>query len=226
LMPYSVLQKTRDMNTIVTSRKSAILPTHLRGYALGLYVADYNGRQLYWHTGGAAGMVSNVCFVPEENLGIAILTNNDNQAFFEALRYQVIDAYLHVPYVNRSKQYLELLRPDTREQLKQISDWKKRLHTVRSPLPLSAYVGTYSNELYGTLDIKQNNEQLEVRFNSHEDLTAKLDYLDNNTWLLQYDNIEYGIFAIKFETQGQKIVSVEIKANDFVEYDPYVFLKN
>ena len=44
-------------------------------------------------------MVSNVCFVPEENLGIAILTNNDNQSFFEALRYQILDSYLGVPYV-------------------------------------------------------------------------------------------------------------------------------
>ena len=57
-----------------------------------------------WHTGGAGGMVSNVCFVPEEKLGIAILTNNDNQEFFEDLRYQILDAYLGVPYINRSLQ--------------------------------------------------------------------------------------------------------------------------
>ena len=60
----------------------------------------------YWHTGGAGGMVSNVCFVPEEKLGIAILTNNDNQEFYEDLRYQILDAYLGVPYINRSEQDL------------------------------------------------------------------------------------------------------------------------
>jgi CubicO group peptidase (beta-lactamase class C family) len=72
----------------ITSRKSSVVPTHIIGYGLGLLVGDYNGRQVYWHTGGAAGMVSNVCFVPEERLGIAILTNNDNQNFYGALRAQ------------------------------------------------------------------------------------------------------------------------------------------
>ena len=78
----------------------------LTGYGLGLFMQDYAGRQIYWHTGGAGGMVSNVCFVPEEKLGIAILTNNDNQDFYEDLRYQILDAYLGVPYVNRSQQDL------------------------------------------------------------------------------------------------------------------------
>ncbi len=88
-MPWPVLQKTRDVNVITGSRKSSLYPIHFRGYGLGLFAADYYGKQIYWHTGGAAGMVSNVCFVPEEKLGIAILTNNDNQNFFESLRYQI-----------------------------------------------------------------------------------------------------------------------------------------
>ncbi len=46
----------------------------------------------YYHTGGADGFVTNTCFVPEEKLGIVILTNNDNQNFFELLRYQVLGA--------------------------------------------------------------------------------------------------------------------------------------
>ncbi|RYY64324.1 MAG: class A beta-lactamase-related serine hydrolase, partial [Chitinophagaceae bacterium] len=96
IIPFSVLQKTRDGNIVVGSRRSSAFPTHFRTYGLGVFSTDYNGRQVYWHTGGAGGMVSNVCFVPEERLGIAILTNNDNQSFFEALRYQILDAYLNV----------------------------------------------------------------------------------------------------------------------------------
>lgn len=89
ILPWSALQKTRDVNIITGSRKSSLFPVHFRGYGLGLFASDYNGRQMYWHTGGAGGMVSNVCFVPEENLGIAILTNNDNQNFLKpcATRY-------------------------------------------------------------------------------------------------------------------------------------------
>jgi CubicO group peptidase (beta-lactamase class C family) len=225
VMPFAVLQKTRDVNIITGSRKSPILPVHFRGYGLGLFAADYNGRQVYWHTGGAGGMVSNVCFVPEERLGIAILTNNDNQSLFEALRYQVLDAYLGVPYVNRSQQFLVGFRDEMKEQLNQIAGWRQRVKNNKPALPLAAYTGNYTNKLYGSLTITQKENRLAIRFNAHKDLTAMLDYLDNGEWLLQYDNIEYGIFAIKFKLQGQKVVSIEVRANEFVEYDPYTFVK-
>jgi CubicO group peptidase (beta-lactamase class C family) len=225
IMPFAILQKTRDVNIITSSRKSAILPMHFRGYGLGLFTADYNGRQIFWHTGGAGGMVSNVCFVPEERLGIAILTNNDNQNFFEALRYQVLDAYLGVKYVNRSKQYLKGFMEDLQDQLNRINAWKKRVKGVAPALSLDAYTGEYTNELYGSMTIRKRENRLAIRFNSHSNLTATLDYMDNDEWLLQYDNIEYGIFSIKFRLLNEKVASVEIKANDFVEYDPYTFVK-
>eukprot|EP01136_Pigoraptor_vietnamica_P012418 Opistho-1_new@52325 len=106
ILPWPVIRATRDMATVISSRKNSAYPTHYTGYGLGVFMTDYNGKQVYWHTGGAFGFVTNTCFVPEENLGITILTNNDNQNFFEALRYQILDAYLGVPYVNRSLQQL------------------------------------------------------------------------------------------------------------------------
>jgi CubicO group peptidase (beta-lactamase class C family) len=225
LMPFSVLQRTRDVNIITSSRKSPVLPIHFRGYGLGLFAADYNGRQLFWHTGGAAGMVSNVCFVPEERLGIAILTNNDNQNFFEALRYQVLDAYLGVAYSNRSGLFLNGFLADMKEQLARLAEWKQRIKGNNPGLSLVSYTGEYTNELYGSMTITQKDNHLAVRFNSHKDLTAVLNYMDNDEWLLQYDNIEYGIFATKFRIDGQKVISTDIRANDFVELDPYTFIK-
>ncbi|MGN6292851.1 MAG: serine hydrolase [Chitinophagaceae bacterium] len=225
IMPFSVLQRTRDVNISTNSRKSTILPMHFRGYGLGVFAADYNGRQIYWHTGGAGGMVSNVCFVPEEKLGIAILTNNDNQSFFELLRYQVLDAYLGVPYINRSTQALPDFKKEMDAQLKEIAAWKARVKNSTPPLPLSAYAGNYENNIYGTMTITPDNGKLSVRFNSHKDLTAHLSYMNNDEWLLEYANIEYGIFVIRFKTEKQKVMSVDMRANEFVESDAYTFKK-
>jgi CubicO group peptidase (beta-lactamase class C family) len=225
IMPWPVLQKTRDVNIITSSRKSGIYPIHFRGYGLGIFAADYNGKQMYWHTGGASGMVSNVCFVPEENLGIAILTNNDNQSFFELLRYQILDAYLGVKYVNRSQQQLPAFNKGEAEALKEIENLKARLKGNKSPLALPVYEGEYTNELYGKIIITAKDKQLNIKFKSHNNLTATLDYLDNDEWLLQYNNILYGIFPIKFKTENGKVKSIDIKANDFIEYDPYTFIK-
>ena len=225
IMPWPVLQKTRDVNIVTGSRKSSIYPIHFRGYGLGIFAADYNGRQIYWHTGGASGMVSNVCFVPEENLGIAILTNNDNQSFFELLRYQILDAYLGVKYVDRSQQQLPAFKQGEEESLKQLANLKARIKSNAPPLELAAYQGEYSNELYGKIVIRTNAKRLYIQFKSHENLSATLDYLDNNEWLLQYNNILYGIFPVKFKSDKNKVISIDIKANDFFEYDAYTFLK-
>ena len=118
ILPWEVLQKTREMSTIIKSERSARYPTHFQAYGLGVFMADYNGRQIYFHTGGADGFVTNTCFVPEESLGITILTNNDNQSFFEALKYQLLDAYLGVPYVNRSKALMPVFTENRNKEVK------------------------------------------------------------------------------------------------------------
>jgi CubicO group peptidase (beta-lactamase class C family) len=226
VLPFSVLLKTRDVNIVTNSRKSPLFPIHFRGYGLGVFAADYNGRAIYWHTGGAGGMVSNVCFVPEERLGIAILTNNDNQNFFEVLRYQILDAYLGVPYVNRSQQQLPAFRQELQEQVNQLNAWKARIKNNKPSLPLSAYTGSYNNQLYGRITVTQQGNDLKISFGIKPDLTATLSYMDNDEWLLQYSNIEYGVFPTRFTIEKSKVKSVTVKANEFVEFDPYEFVKS
>lgn len=225
ILPWQAIQKTRDVNIITSSRKSTVFPVHFRGYGLGLFVADYNGRQVFWHTGGAGGMVSNVCFVPEEKLGIAILTNNDNQNFFELLRYQILDAYLNVPYINRSRSQIEGFRQGMQQQVNEINGWKARVKGNKPELPFESYAGVYTNELYGNITISQVGDRLKINFQTKPDLSATLNYMDNGEWLMQYNNIEYGIFAIRFDVTKGKVKSITTRQNEFVEYDPYTFIK-
>lgn len=227
VMPFDILQKTRDINTPISSRKAAHGPSNFMGYGLGLIVSDYNGRQVFWHTGGAAGMVSIVSFIPEERLGIAVLTNNDNQGLYGAVRTQILDAYTGMPYVNRSAQALKRFTTLMNDTLKTIHGWQSRIKGTSPPQPLAAYAGHYTNELYGSLDVTlaPDKKRLLVKFNSHDNLTATLAYMDGDEWLLQYDNIEYGIFSVKFGSREGKVASLETRESDFVEEDPYVFVK-
>jgi CubicO group peptidase (beta-lactamase class C family) len=225
ILPWPAVRETRDVNTVISSRKSPLLPNHFQAYGLGLNMGDYAGRQIYWHTGGAGGMVSNVCFVPEEKLGIAILTNNDNQGFFEALRFQILDAYLGVPWVNRSHSFMKEFVHGAETQFNEISQWNARVKGNKPELPLTSYAGAYSNPLYGNIEISRQENRLLIHFNTKPDLTATLDYLDDGDWLLHYNNIEYGIFKVQFELESGKVKSLTTKQNSFVEYDPYVFTK-
>ena len=227
ILPWQVLQKTRDANILTGSRKSSAFPTHFRAYGLGVYMTDYAARQVYWHTGGAFGHVTNVCFVPEEKLGITILTNNDNQSFFEALRYQLLDAYLGVPYTDRSKYqwgFFEQGKKNTEEELEAL---KKRVDKKNVPeIKVDDYTGDYYNTVYGKITISKNGNMLICRFQHHPELIGYLDYMDNNEFRMTYSNIGYGIYPAKFSIADGKAFSVIIQANDFVESDAYLFVKD
>lgn len=225
VLPWPVISRTREMSTIISSTKSNILPTHFTGYGLGVFMTDYNGKQVYWHTGGAFGFVTNTCFVPEEKLGIIIFTNNDNQNFFEALRYQILDAYLGMPYVNRSNQFLTGFLKQQQQTVQSVEKLKRRVKGNLPPIPLENYTGEYMNDVYGPISINKDNDGLLISFNGHRTLKATLRYMDNDEWLMTYNNPAFGIFGIRFTTENNQVKSVEIKVNDFVEYDPYLFTK-
>ncbi|RIV20579.1 serine hydrolase [Fibrisoma montanum] len=226
MLPWRVLQRTRDANTILGSRKSAVYPRHFQAYGLGTIMSDHNGRQVYAHTGGAFGFVTNTCFVPEAKLGITILTNQDNQNFFELLRYMILDAYLGVPYTDRSRFFLNLTRPETEKQVQELKALADRVAKKNKPaLPLANYAGTYQNELYGTITIRPDGDGLSIAFEHHPNLTARLDYMDGNEFRMTYSNQAFGVFPTRFTVNGNTVQGVEIKASDFVEYDPYPFTK-
>lgn len=94
----------RQLGTLVTPIPIGQPPPELRelrpnfhGYGLGLAVRDYRGRKLLTHTGGLPGYVSKVAMVPEARLGVAILTNQESSAAFEAIASHILDAYLGAP---------------------------------------------------------------------------------------------------------------------------------
>ena len=225
IIAWPVLQRTREMQTILSSKKSDYFPSHYEGYGMGLFQRDYNGRQVFWHTGGALGFVTNVCFVPEENLGITILTNNDNQDFFETLRYQILDAYLGVKYTDRSNDAWEYFKPAFDNIIQNVKDMKARVKGNNPSLNINAYTGTYQNELFGPITIATNKNDLFINFPNQQNLTATAQYMDNDEWLITYSNIDFGIYPLKFKIENNKVISVDIKVNDELEYDPYTFTK-
>ena len=66
-------------------------------YGLGWGLRDYRGRKLVSHTGGLLGMVSQVMLVPEEKLGIVVLTNQEQGAAFRAVTWRLLDHFLGAP---------------------------------------------------------------------------------------------------------------------------------
>ena len=133
--------------------------------------------------------------------------------------------FASIAIITASSFQLSNFEKNETQSLKEIEALRARMKNNATPLATTEYTGEYTNQLYGKIMITNNGNQLNVSFKSHNNLTATIDYLDNNEWLLQYNNILYGIFPLKFKIKNMKVVSVDIKANDFIEYDPYTFIK-
>lgn len=223
VIQWPVVRKTRDMITPLSSRKNGT--THFNAYGLGVFMNDYYGKQVFSHTGGADGFVTNTCFIPEINLGISILTNNDNQSFFEYLRMQIIDAYVGASYVNRSKENLPQHIADNQENIDKIYGWKQRVKGNKPPLAIAAFAGEYQNELYGKIKLVAKENHLVAIFPNHRNLTAKIEFMDNDEWLVTFNQVMFGISTTKFVIEEKKVKSLDVKVADFIEYDAYNFKK-
>ncbi len=223
VIQWPVVRKTRDIITPLSSRKNGT--THFNAYGLGVFMNDYYGKQVFSHTGGADGFVTNTCFIPEINLGISILTNNDNQSFFEYLRMQIIDAYVGATYVNRSKENLPQHIADNQENIDKIYGWKQRVKGNKPPLAIAAFAGEYQNELYGKIKLVAKENHLVAIFPNHRNLTAKIEFMDNDEWLVTFNQVMFGISTTKFVIEEKKVKSLDVKVADFIEYDAYNFKK-
>ncbi len=78
----------------ISARASQRVPsTHFRAYGLGWALADYQGRKTVSHGGGYDGMYSHVTMVPEEELGVVVLTNSMT-SLPDTLANMIVDRFL------------------------------------------------------------------------------------------------------------------------------------
>ena len=227
IIPFEVLKKTRTSNTIINDPNNPMFKSkHFHTYGLGWFLEDYEGRKIISHDGGADGFVTNTTFIPEENFGFTILTNTDANSFFIALRDQLIDAAFNIPYTNYSEFYFSANEKSMAEQdsMENALFLKSKKANLRDA-DLKMYAGKYWNEVYGEIEIKSENNKLNIYFSHHPALTGRLQYLDENNFVCSYDPVSYGVKEITFRVKDGKAESVTIKVNDFIDYMPYLFKK-
>ena len=139
----------------------AALRAKFADYALGWGLRDYHGRKLVGHTGGVAGFVSRVMLVPEENLGVVILTNAESGSAFDSILFHILDHYLALPNTD----WIAGFQADDEASQKAADEIIKRQNAARAEsskpsLPLEKYAGVYTDPWYGPVTIRTENGKL------------------------------------------------------------------
>lgn len=206
-------------NNFTVDHTSDDKSVHLRGYALGWSVSDYHGRLRVGHTGGYTGMLSAVTLIPDENLGVVVLTNGMKPLFAAVVNYAV-DAFLEVPEKDWSAEMLAnyAKRKDTR-----IEDRKKaRVPNTKPSVDTDLYAGTYRAESYGKITVKRVGDDLKIFFEHTPDFTATLSHWHYDVWKMTWDNPDllawFPFATVKFEMDNNNNVtgiSFDVPNDDF-----------
>ena len=157
-------------------------------YGLGWRLRDYQGRKLASHTGGLAGMTSQITLVPSERLGIVVLTNSESD-LMAALSYRLLDDLLGAPrpridWVAAFAEAARLGRVSADSTLR--AGRAARDSASRPSLPPERYSGHYRDELYGDAELTLEGGRLVLRFSRSPAFVGDLEHWQYDTFIARW----------------------------------------
>ena len=145
--------------------------------AVGWARREYSPYPFFWHNGSTFGAHAFIAFVPEEKLGIVILSNLRGPPLASALGFQFIDNYFDKPNQN----WVQKMLNETSEA----GTLNFKISNPSPSMPLSNYEGVYNNPIYGKVIVTKKNENLEIRIGKNN-LELFLTHWDRDIFTLEW----------------------------------------
>jgi len=200
---------------------------HFSGYGLGWGLSDYHGRLRVGHTGAYDGMITAVTLIPDENLGVVVLTNGMKSPIMAAT-YYAIDKFLGLESRDWSAEYLERVNKRQSEDTRISSRKEKRVPGTRPSVELEKYTGVYQSDIYGEIRVNFESGQLRMEFEHSSYLAASLNHWHYDVWEIKWENKHawFNFGTVKFKMDNNLEVTgidFDVPNNDifFEELKPY-----
>lgn len=171
---------------------------HFAGYGLGWVLQDYKGRKIAWHNGGIDGFLSEMWTVPEEKLGIVVLSNFDGHQIGPSIVWRILDQFLGAPVRDWSAinlKRIEAARAGQRAAAARQDS--SRAKDTKPSHPLDAYAGTFADSLYGDLKVRVDNGQLVADFGAGS-FGGPLEHWQYDTFRATWRDAQFGRSFITF----------------------------
>lgn len=198
---------------------------HFNAYGLGFFLSDYQGRKILYHSGGLDGMISQTALMPDENLGVIILTNSET-GVATWLTNKVFDVMLGVPKRDWSA---EILGRTNQGKVAEAEEDKKleasRVQNTKPSLALSGYAGTYTSPMYGDVTITEEGGKLIMRMIPSPNFVADLEHWHYDTFRIKWRptvvyNFPKGFVTFTLDGKGKtNELKIDQPNNDFWFYE-------
>ena len=163
------------------------LTPNFSAYGLGWSLRDYHGRKVVSHGGALTGMVSTVYMIPEEKLGIVVLTNQEESGAFSSVVYHVVDHYLGLPATDWIAAFgasrKETLARAEEAERKQV---RSRMAESKPSLELKRYAGIYADPWYGKVNIRLDDNRLVLGMSRTPAMVGDLSHWQYDTFLVRW----------------------------------------
>lgn len=209
LFSQEVHEEMWTPQTIIPVRGPTPYNTHFSAYGLGWFLSDVRGYKQATHTGGLAGVVTQITILPELKLGIIVFTNQQVGAAFTAITNTIKDSYLGMPKVDRVAEYHARVVAGN-ENAKKITgeiwstiDAQQKNNTK---IDFNQFVGTYRDAWFGDVTISLKNGKLMFASKRSPKISGEMLYYKGNTFVAKWNDRSLDADAyVKFnlDTEGK-----------------------
>jgi len=154
------------------------------GYGFGWFVGTLYGHRLLEHGGGYLGTAAEVSFMPDMDLGVAVVANGSSSLTF------VVASEIYATLLGQERSdKLEHLEKACEPYFERMRAWQKEIadnpvdKDVLS-LPLDRYVGRYYNEHWGDVVVGQSDGTMTIQFG---DIPLRLESTDKDKMKIYLD---------------------------------------
>jgi CubicO group peptidase (beta-lactamase class C family) len=198
---------------------------HFYGYGLGWFLWDYHGRKIISHGGGLDGMISETAMMPEENLGLVVLTNSETPVNV-IMQNKIFDVFVNAQKRDWSAEYLTRVKAGKAAETEALTKLKaSRVKNTKPSLAAKDYAGTYSGELYGDVVVAEENGKMVLRFTPSPNFVADLEHWHYDTFRIKWRptvayNFPPGFVTFMIDKNGKPDeIKIDQPNNDFWFYE-------
>ncbi|MFL6466405.1 MAG: serine hydrolase, partial [Pyrinomonadaceae bacterium] len=138
-------------------------------YGLGWQIGKYGQEKVIYHHGGFPGYNNHFSYLPEKKIAVAVVTNEGSigRGAMQMLAAYAYDWWLQKDNLNAeyAKRLDDLAAQyATRKQQMMAAAADRAKRTWQLSKPFTDYAGKYTNELFGTIEIRARENGVEIRW--------------------------------------------------------------
>jgi hypothetical protein len=172
-----------------------------QSYGMGFFLTSYRGHYLVHHGGNIDGFTALVTFMPQDNIGMVILSNQNASQVPTIVSYNVYDRLLGLDQIDWTKR----LKTQQERGRAGVAEAKQKGYTTQVPgthpsHQLAEYAGEYESPAYGIASVAFSNGAL--KFSYHGD-GGKLNHYHYDLFEVAEEELEpLSRTKVTFHTNG------------------------